>query len=79
MKKPMKPSGSLQRALLSQSQLKLRPFKYEVSGRGLCLGRLYRVGSGSDEHRAEYFAAIPRQHPRPKSTRARINKRIEKR
>ena len=31
MKKPMKPSGSLQRALLSQRQLKLQPFKYEVS------------------------------------------------
>ena len=59
MKKPMKPSGSLQRALLSQSQLKLPPFKYEVSGSGLCLGRLCRVGNRSDEHRAEYFAAIP--------------------
>jgi hypothetical protein len=77
MKKPMKPSGSPQRALLSQSQLKLPPFKYQVSGLGL--GRLYRVGSRSDEHGAEYFAAIPRQHPRPKSTQARINKRIPKR
>jgi hypothetical protein len=32
MKKPIKTSGSLQRAFLSQSQLKLPQFKYEVSG-----------------------------------------------
>ena len=45
-------------AFLSQSQIKLPPFKYEVSGPGLCPGRLYRVESRSDEHRAEYFAVV---------------------
>ncbi len=58
MNKPMQPRGSLQRALLSTSQLKPPPFKYEVSGPSLCPGHLYTVGNRSDEHRAEYFAAL---------------------
>jgi hypothetical protein len=55
MNKPMQ-RGSLQRALLSPSQLKLPPFAYAVSGPSLCPGCLYTVGNRSDAQRAEFFA-----------------------
>ncbi len=51
------PTLSLERALLSTSQLKLPPFKYEVSGPSLCPGRLYTLNNRSDEHRLQFFAA----------------------